>query len=514
MRASRSILSSLAFGVLLVAVLIGTGLPLKLTAQQPVSLPTAGYVMSGVMEQAWLQRHGLLTISPAVGEATPEAPGFTPQFWPASYNVTRSDEQEAETQVLTASAGGTEYTIITYMRWQGGPNGAWRTRYRKLNGVQTLADGEFATPGYTWAGDPSLDANLYGGGVSPGRIYNAAVLINNGTTAIGVWYSDDQGSIWTGPRIIATESTAYINVDFPTLVVSPHQGMPQDTTLGYVYVIYGRFLNPPLSPRTELYVAKSTNGGVTFGTPSLVTSGTHLGGMQVLVAQDTGRVRPLWLDYDSGEGRMCESGINGDINHWQSFETGFRATYNFLGGTFPYTLNGNGVNAGIRAYSLPRARLNRPLNRVCVVWHEAEQPGAPVPLTDSYYTCKTETGWIPKVRVNDVSTNDQFQPSLVCDSAGTAYVGFYDRREDSQNHYFKLYGARLNADGVPLRGNYAISTNPNAADFFYPLPGFIGDYAGSWWHNAGIAEWLTAYTGQEIIAPTFYGDVYLGFSYY
>ena len=295
MRASRSVLSSLAFGLLLVAVLIGTGLPLKLTAQQaPLPLPTAGYVMSGALEQAWLLKHGLLKVSPALGQATPEAPGFTPQFSPASYNVTRSPEQEVETQVLTALAGGTEYTIITYMRYQGS---FLKTRYRKLNGVVTLTDGEFATPGYLFAGDPSRDANLYGGGSSPGRIYNAAYLDNlAGTTAIGVWYSDNQGSSWTGPTIIATESTAHVNLDFPTLVVSPHQG-----TLGYVYVIYGRFQEPPLPPYVELYVAKSTNGGMTFGTPSFVTSGTRLGGMQVLVAQNTGRVLPLWLDYDSGQ---------------------------------------------------------------------------------------------------------------------------------------------------------------------------------------------------------------------
>jgi len=206
---------------------------------------------------------------------------------------------------------------------------------------------------------------------------------------------------------------------------------------------------------------------------------------------------------------MCQSGDSGNISYWQSFEMAFSATYNFLGGTYPYMLNGG--NNGIRALSLLRARFNRPLNRVCLVWHEAELPG--VALTDSYYTCKTQTGWIPKVRVNDVGTNDQFQPSLAFDSAGSAYVGFYDRREDSQNDYFKLYGARLTADGVPLRGNYAISTNPNGANFFSPDK-FMGDYTGSWWHNAGIAEWLTAYTGQETIAPTYYGDVYLGFSYY
>jgi hypothetical protein len=204
---------------------------------------------------------------------------------------------------------------------------------------------------------------------------------------------------------------------------------------------------------------------------------------------------------------MCQSGDNGDISFWQSFETAFTATYNFLGGQYPYTLSG-----GISAKSLLVARFNRPLNRVCMVWHEAEQPGLAV--TDSYYTCKTSTGWLAKVRVNDVATNDQFQPSLALDSSGSAYVGFYDRREDPANDYFKLYGARLSADGVSLSSNYAISTNPNSADFFAIGPHFMGDYTGSWWHSPGLTEWITAYTGQEVIQPTYYGDVYLGFSYY
>jgi hypothetical protein len=329
--------------------------------------------------------------------------------------------------------------------------------------------------GYNSAIDPSLDANVYSGGVSPGRIYNAGVLIN-GTgvpSSVAVWYSDNQGSTWTGPTIVVTENTSPWVLDFPSVVVSPHAG-----TLGYVYVIYSRIQNAS-PPTVQLYVAKSTNGGSSFSVPSLVTSGTYLGGQQVLVAQNTGRVLPLWLDYNSGQAKMCQSGDLGDIGFWQLFETAFTATYNFLGGLYPETLSG-----GIRAVSSLRARFNRPLNRVCMVWHEAEQPGQV--LTDSYYTCKTSTGWLAKARVNDVSARDQFQPSLAFDSTGSAYVGFYDRRDDTQNHKYKLYGARLTADGQPLMGNYAISTNPNSADFF-PF-NFIGDYTGSWWHNASGTE--------------------------
>lgn len=129
-----------------------------------------------------------------------------------------------------------------------------------------------------------------------------------------------------------------------------------------------------------------------------------------------------------------------------------------------------------------------------------------------YYTCKTAGGWLPKARINDATTADQFMPSLAFDSAGSAYVGFYDRREDPANIRYKLYGARASADGVALRSNFAISTNPNSAEYF--PNNFIGDYTRSWWHSIGITEWLTSFIGQETIAPGYFGDVFLGFSYY
>ena len=123
-----------------------------------------------------------------------------------------------------------------------------------------------------------------------------------------------------------------------------------------------------------------------------------------------------------------------------------------------------------------------------MVWHEAEQPGQA--LTDSYYTCKTSTGWLAKAHVNDVSARAMTHrtTNISCTARG-----------------------RLPMVSLSW-GNYAISTNPNSADFL-PL-NFLGDYTGSWWHNASGIEWITAYTGQEIIQSGYYGDVYLGLSYY
>lgn len=237
-----------------------------------------------------------------------------------------------------------------------------------------------------------------------------------------------------------------------------------------------------------------------------MTSGQRLGGEQILVAQNTGRVLPLWIDFPARQAKMCQSGDNGNILLWQSFETAFTATHNFLGGGYPETLNGN-----IRAITGLAARFNRPLNRVCMVWHEAEQPSQA--KTDVYYTCKTLAGWLPKARVNDTTTNDQFMPSLAFDPSGSGYVGFYDRREDALNNIkYKLFGARINADGGALRPNFAISTNPNSAQFF--PSNFIGDYTQSWWHTTSSAEWLTSYIGQETIAVGYLGDLFLGFSYY
>ncbi len=67
-----------------------------------------------------------------------------------------------------------------------------------------------------------------------------------------------------------------------------------------------------------------------------------------------------------------------------------------------------------------------------------------------YYRRSTDNGatWDTEVQVNDVSTNDQYQPSLSVSDAGVVTVGWYDRRNDVNNTLIEYYGRRSFDGGV------------------------------------------------------------------
>ncbi len=316
-----------------------------------------------------------------------------PLFSPFDVNVTSSSQHEVEPAVITTTLGGTVYTVSTYARLDNYYT-LYSTRLNETNGTRTLPGQLPILSDYHSYGDPSLDANVYGGGVSQGRIYNVGIMHNgygSAKTAIGCWHSDDGGATWSSPTIVASDPTAAYFHDRPTVIVSPAAN-----SLGWIYVIYSRItIGPPTS--FQLFVALSTNGGAGFGASHPVDSRRD-GGQQILVAPNTGNVLAIWIDYDAEQMKMAQSSDFGTT--WQTPEIVTTATHFFIEGT---------LFGGIRAVSAPWARFNRPNNRVAVVWHESRDGTS---KTDCFYTSKTTSGWQAKVRVNDSQVNDQFMPSL------------------------------------------------------------------------------------------------------
>ena len=155
-----------------------------------------------------------------------------------------------------------------------------------------------------------------------------------------------------------------------------------------------------------------------------------MGGDYSLPSPEAERVTPP-VEEATPKGEEPETAASGDI----------------MGGGKKEWLKGD-----VRAGTLPMARFNWIANRICVVWHEREQPGTN--LTDVYYTAKGPSGWLShKVRINDVQTNDQFMPALDFEVSGRIKVVFYDRRDDASNLRYHLYTAYITSNGTLVRSN-------------------------------------------------------------
>ncbi|MEW6570334.1 MAG: sialidase family protein [Nitrospirota bacterium] len=344
-----------------------------------------------------------------------------------------------------------------------------------------------------------LDTNPFSSGIAPRRTYLTGLLMNEGATntAIGVWRSDNGGLSWTGSVIVATSSDYYRPVDKPDIVVSWYTG-----TRGHVYVAYVKLA--PSGNTHYLYVARSTNGGQTFGAPVLVTATNNsINGAQVLVNYHYGYVYVLWTDFSLNALRMSSSYDYGQT--WTSPEIAAHATVKMLGGGQSDHIYGG--TRGIRAGSLPMARFNWVANRISVVWHEKEPGSTTPPKTDVYYTSKSPSGWQSKVRITDVQTNDQFMPGIDFDTSGNMIVTFFDRREDPNNLFYHEYMARINPTGTRLEPNKRVSTfqsDPRAYPY-YSTYIFMGDYQDNWDWTSLLGEY---YISSWVGIPSV-GDIYI-----
>jgi hypothetical protein len=444
--------------------------------------------LSGVAYYTLMRDWGLMPPkSKSRTQAYPAVEGLAPASSVyATINMTSDSYRDVEPSVMGYNNNGTVYISTVYLKYLA--DGNPRNYYSMTpDEGATFYRGQLPMPaGYLYSGDPLMAKNPYNGGAGPERIYASGTAFNSAPpNAIAVWHTDNGGFSWSQPTVAAVNNNSAYILDKPAATVSWYSG-----TLGHVYVAYEKvdLVNKP--PQTQFFVTKSTDGGLSFGTPVLVTTG-NIEGPQILVNNYNGYVYAIWMDYTLNAVRMSTSTDFGQT--WSSPETA--ATGNM------FSDPNNHLNGALRAYSLPMARFNWVANKICIVWHERQQAGSS--LADVYYTAKSPSGWQAKVMLNDVQTNDQFMPALDFDSTGNLIVTFYDRRDDPNNILYHEYMAHIDSNGNLLEPNARVSTfqsNPQN----YPHS-FIGDYQDIWDQSFSSGEfYLSAWVGIPNV-----GDIYL-----
>jgi len=391
--------------------------------------------------------------------------------------VTNDAQQDTEPTDRTLTIGSTTYTTVAsikYLFTGPAPNqNRFRNYFATTTDFSTWTRGELPMPtGYTQSGDPLMDENSYTTGIAPLRKYVTGIIFQDYTgptvvpNAIGVWHSDDGGMTWSQPTLAAVNTDQNFFLDKPAINVSQWSG-----NNGTVFIAYMLVDLRPSNP-SQLLVARSTDGGVTFSQPVLVTSG-NIEGPQILTSPYGDKVYVLWADYTLNAIRMSTS--TSSLLVWTAGETA--ATGSLVTPSTQY-LNGG---SGVRALTLPMARYNWVKNCVSVVWHEFESSSSN--QTDIFYVAKTASGWQTKKRISP-TTNDQFMPGFDFDSLGRFMVTFYDRSQDPNNLLYRESWARTDYFGNVLSSGVLAVPDSNPCYAANPCQKpFIGDYQDSWWWN-------------------------------
>ena len=252
-----------------------------------------------------------------------------------------------------------------------------------------------------------------------------------------------------------------------------------DPNTGNVYVSWTMFNGP----ESSIMFSRSTDGGRTFSRPWTLLSDIRARefqtqGSQVVVARD-GTVHVTWIEFATD--------TEGVHRYTRSTDGG--QTFSDVVDIGPVTYITSPLpNGGYRTPTLPSLAVDNTGGSydgsVYIAWNDMREGNADAFLMGSHDAGAT---WGEQVRVNDDDPNngaDQFFPAVCVGGNGTVCVSFYDRRDDANNTLLKYYMAQSVDGGATFLPNFPLSNvqfDGNAAGgrrkggVFSGTP-FMGDY--------------------------------------
>ena len=297
--------------------------------------------------------------------------------------------------------------------------------------------------GANWGADPSLSVDRVGN-----FFFGRMDLVPGSATSdrIAVFKSIDGGTTYSQS---ATASDASQTNDKPTVVVD-NTGSRFD---GNVYVSWTL-----ASGGLSIRFSRSTDGGQSFSPPLPFSGGANDQASIPAVGPD-GEVYVIWFDQLSGE-LFVRKSTDGGVSFAAPILV---ATASHIGEIESETAQycGRVLKGSLRARSLPSISVDRsggPNRGTAYVAFSSH--GAGVDGSDVYITSSRDGGttWSTPSRLNDdATTNDQWLPSVAVAPNGTVAVSWYDRRQDDQNLLIDLFMTVSTNGGVSFGANRKIS---------------------------------------------------------
>ena len=387
---------------------------------------------------------------------------------------------QSEPAVAAYSSGSTQ-TVIVVFNDSGDPTahavgatfGLSFIGYgRSTDGGATFTDmGGIFSPNLIMMSDPALVANR------AGEFYFSA-LGGFFEDFVVVQKSVDGGLSWSNGSLLQMGADSF--PDKPFMAVDNSAG----ASSGNVYVTWTEFrldscLNVSSLPdgSVPIVFTRSTDGGASFSPPvQLSAPGIRNQGSEPVVGPN-GEIYVTWLQLDP-PGIMVVKSTDGGLSfNGPSLVTpvepiGF-GLFSKLGGLEEKSTQGT-LAGNFRVNSFPRIDVN-PVNGQVYIVFNANPPGPDG--ADIFLTRSTDGGvtWFSPIRVNDDNTTaDQWFPDLAVNKDGNIRIFWYDRRRAAPGDlHLDVYGTSSTDGGVSFTPNTLLSS-PGG---MLPAVGYDGEFS-------------------------------------
>jgi len=342
---------------------------------------------------------------------------------------------------------------------------------RSLDGGATFTDiGNIPAPqlGANF-GDPGMTVD------TAGTFYASAIVFapdgtSGGQQTVGVYKSTDGGLTWPVLAVPPPASWATVSAaDKPFITVDTSKSQYN----GRVYISWTSFAPPPPfgPPGLPVVFARSTDGGLTFSPPIIISAPGDVNQGSEPVVGPNGEIYVTWLRLEPAPQLvMMARSLDGGQTFTPPVAIAPVTNIGFASGT---------LNGAIRVLSWPRVDVSPTNGNIYVVY--ASNPPGP-DGADVYITMSADRGqsWSVPLRINDDTTqHDQFFPDVAVNSQGAVQVIWYDRRNDPQNRLIDVYRARVGPNGRSVQPNQkvtSVSFPPAVAYDPVISPTYMGDY--------------------------------------
>ena len=402
------------------------------------------------------------------------ANGIWPQA-PFNVAVTKGSRDQNEPSIaispkdpLTMVAGSNDYNTPNGDAWTG----VYTTHDGGLTWKSSFIPGYSGGPsssltGFHGAGDPVLvaskDGIFYYAGIAfmRPRAPTPLYLHPGYDNCVFVAKSTDGGNTFT-PVIVWDALNSYARFD-------DKEWVAVDSATGNVYIAWIIFT---AMVTARVMFSRSTDGGQTWSRPFAISE-TKQGEINLqgtaIVVDEQSNVHVTFLDFGTSKVRYAKSTDKG-----QSFSAPIDvASFTPLPSSLP---NGNYRTPTMSMLAVDNTGLNTS-GSLYVTWADYGSGNGDIMLA---YSHDNGASWKGPVKVNnDTTKSDQFFPAVTVSQEGWVHVGFYDRRNDTNNTLFEYWTGISFDGGQSFPINYPLANASSNGDFSRAgTNDFIGDYTG------------------------------------